>query len=179
MLIPRSWGAMALGLVLAGPAHGQTTCETLTPILKDRLSVAWISPLSASAGHRSWVPVVQTSELREVLGQTHADLARMLQLLGMRRRSSPPKRRFKVVVFEVDPEHLCRPIDGPEQGTIIDGQVACPPRFGKAKRHYKGCGFTTDRLDASRGLDLYRVQWRDVARSGFCVLPADRFVQGE
>lgn len=168
-----------LGLGLVFTASAQATCSSLDPIEKDRLSVAWVSPLGVNAWQSTWIPVVQTAQLRGALDETGGDLARMLQILGLRKKSKPPKRRYKVVIFEVSPEYLCRPIDGVEPDVEVDGQPACLPRLSKTKRNYKGCGFTTDRLDGARGLDVYRTQWRDAAQSGFCVLPADRFVQGE
>ena len=173
------WGVLALWGAIASPGLAQDICPTLDSIPKARLSVAWVSPLGVKAGPRRWIPVVQTAQLRDAISTDDADLARMLQLLGERRRSTRPKRRYKVVVFEVAPEYLCRPLVDTEAGMVVDGQPSCPPRFGKTSRRYSGCGFTTDLSDDSRGLDLYRVQWRDVAQSGFCVLPAERFVQGE
>ena len=87
MLNRATWTSVLLGLLWVSPANAQSTCDTLDPIMKTRLSVAWVSPLSATATQRSWIPVVQTAHLRAALEQTDADLARMLQMLGMRRRS--------------------------------------------------------------------------------------------
>jgi len=102
----------------------------------------------------------------------------MLQMLGMRRTDRDPIRRYKVTIFDVASTGLCRPLEGYEDPAAIEGMVTCPSKLGKVTERYDGCGFTTDLATGAEGLELYGARWNDVARNGFCVLPADRFVAG-
>ena len=143
------------------------------------VSVAWVSPLRRRASGASWLAVVRTSELRAWTRSQQASLPRMLQRLGLRRRDKEPSRSWKVVVFEVSSEHLCRPMmDREGFEPVVPGGVvsSCPPTLNRSSRAQDGCGHTIDRSDDSRGLQQFRVQWRDAAARGFCVLPAERFV---
>jgi hypothetical protein len=168
-------------LLLASLASGQeaSRCDALHSLDRDQLSVAWVSPLKRRAKNTTWIPVVETSVLRDWLDREGADTARLLQMLGLRKRSSPPSRAFKVTIFEVNAAALCRPVDGVLEGELVDGQPGCIARLSKPKGNYLGCGYTTDLLYFDRGVDLFYAQWKDVAETGFCVLPAERFVRGE
>lgn len=152
-------------------------CATVLPTPPERVSVAWVSPVADRVGAGAWLEVVPTSELRAWLAtERGAGVGRLLQRLGERKKANEPRRRWKVVVFDVDRDDLCRPIDGSDETDIVDGVSGCPGGLGRARRHYAGCGVTTDRRDGGAGFVVYRVTWRDAARDGFCVLPADRFV---
>lgn len=168
-----------IGLWLAlGLAWGQATCEGLEPLRGDRLAVAWVSPLGAHAFGSTWLEVVPAANLRGWLDEEGPRVGRMLQGLGVRRRESDPKRPWKVTVFEVDVADLCRPLLDVEEGQMIDGMLSCPERLGRSHGGRSGCGYTVDRGTGERALDTFRIRWRDAARAGFCVLPAERFVRG-
>lgn len=138
-----------IALLLGVALASEPVCGGLTAP-GETLSVAWVSPLGQRVGPRGTVEVVRTRDLRAALqDRAGGQLGRMLQLLGLRRSAAPPSRRWKVTVFDVRGADLCRP---------------------------SGCGFTVDRADGSRGLEIFRVRWADAARDGFCVLPAQRFV---
>jgi len=102
----------------------------------------------------------------------------MLQVLGLRRTDRDPRRRYKVTIFDVVTTGLCRPLAGYEDPAAVEGMVTCPEKLGKETDRYDGCGFTTDLATGATGLELYGARWNDVARNGFCVLPAERFVAG-
>ncbi|MFT4625138.1 MAG: hypothetical protein ACI8PZ_003804 [Myxococcota bacterium] len=160
---------MALvGVALAGDC----ALDTLSPP-PPTLSVAWVSPLSGRA--RGWIRLVRTSDLATM----GTDLGRTLQGVGLRRRATAPRRRHKVVVFDVDPESLCRPLaEAPEEGGMVGGVHACLQRLGPDAKTTDGCGRALDRETSTAGVEVFRGRWRDLAREGFCVLPAERFVVG-
>jgi hypothetical protein len=140
---------------------------------KQTLSVAWVSPVGRRVGASKWLHVVSNRDLATLVRGEKAGVGRMLQSLGLRRRASDPKRRFKVVVFEVDRGILCRPLVEQLEGTTVSGVSACPTGLSKQGPE---CGYTVDRSTGEQGLDSYRVRWRDAARNGFCVIPAARYV---
>jgi hypothetical protein len=171
---------MALWLLLMSVAQGQDEiCKGDYRAPPESLSVAWVSPLRAKVGAQGWIRVVRTQDLRAwAEAETGSGLGRMLQSLGLRRTDRDPRRRYKVTIFDVASTGLCRPLAGYDDPVAIDGMVTCPARLSKVTRSYAGCGFTLDRATGEAGLELYSARWNDVARNGFCVLPADRFLLG-
>ena len=167
-------------LALKAIAFGQATpsCEGDFGAVPDTLSVAWISPVSQRVGAGRSLWVVESLDLRKWLTENpHAGIGRTLQHLGMRKRSKDPKRRYKIAIFEVPKSEICRPLAGYPEGAEESGLAVCDARKSKATSKYTGCGYITDRGDASRSLDVYRVEWRDASRNGFCVIPATRFLK--
>ncbi len=169
---------MSLWLVLLVSAQAQE-CDAALTTPPESMSVVWVSPLRAKVGSKGWLDVVGTRELREwVSAESGGSVGRLLQYLGLRRSDRDPRRRYKVTIFDATSSDLCRPLNGYEDPAAVEGMVTCPPKLGKVTSTYDGCGFTTDLASQSHGLELYGARWDDVARNGFCVLPADRFVQG-
>jgi len=165
---------LLLGLHLA---LAQEPCEAeLTPPTQT-LSVAWISPLRKRTGNARWLTVVPTRALavwlREHPDATTGDL---LRHVGERRRPKEPGRRYKVTIFDTASDTLCRPLEGAEPPTTAEGVLACPRGLGRATGRYQGCGVATDFNTGGEGPEVYRSRWRDLARRGFCVIPAERFV---
>lgn len=170
---------MSLLLWFALAAHGQQECQTSLRPPPDALSVIWVSPLRAKASGNGWLQVVRTDELRAwVAAESQGSVGRMLQYLGLRRSDREPKKRYKITIFDAPSSGLCRPLDGYDDPAAIEGMVTCPAKLGKVTSTYDGCGFTTDQATGEVGLELYGARWNDVARNGFCVLPAERFVEG-
>lgn len=162
-------------LFLTAALAAEPVCKAPHTAPAETLSVAWVSPLGERVGARGSIDVVRTRDLREALAsRADHDLGRMLQLLGLRRQSDPPSRRYKVTIFDVRGADLCRTIEGIDEPVTLEGVRSCPR--GKPAGKQDGCGFTVDRADGSRGLEAFRIRWEDAARDGFCVLPAERFV---
>ena len=157
-------------LSLAGGAMAQECAELGEP--KETLAVAWVSPVRRQVLGSTWLEVVANRDLASLVKREKAGVGRILQALGMRRRSSDPKRRFKVVVFEVDRGILCRPLEDMAEGSTVKGVRVCPQGLS---RRGPECAYTEDRATKSKGLDVYRVRWKDAARNGFCVIPAHRY----
>lgn len=155
-------------------------CEEVGP-LPEQLQVAWVSRLGARAGNQTGIPVVRTAELRRLAEEKNRDATAVLQALGLvsgkRARGS-----WKVVVFDVQRDWLCRPVDA-DAGADLSGVPACEgswqgPGPGVKHRSYSGCGYLLDTRTEARTLDTYRIAWGDAIAWGFCVLPLQRFLQG-
>ncbi|NCG17843.1 MAG: hypothetical protein GWP91_02380 [Rhodobacterales bacterium] len=161
-------------LALAGAAEPVSCNEVSLPSPEQALSVAWVSPAGQSVKRNARVQVVSTAELRRFM-VTHEDrtVGRMLRVLGMRKRDGDPNKRYKVTVFDVSSAELCRPLDS-EDGAVLAGIRTCDKT--NLGRHTNGCGTTVDHQTGDAGLVLYQGTWADLARNGFCVLPAQRFV---
>jgi hypothetical protein len=155
-----------LGLAEAGE------CASLNEP-KQTLSVAWVSPVRRQVLGSRWLRVSANRDLSALVRNQQAGVGRMLQALELRRRKKDPRRRYKVVVFEVDRGILCRPLEDQAEGTTVSGVRTCPAGLSKQG---PACGYTTDHATHQRGLEVYRVRWRDAARNGFCVIPAARYV---
>jgi len=163
---------LALHLALA-----QEPCEATLAPPPPNLSVAWISPLRKRTGSARWLEVIPTRTLAAWLREhPEATTGDLLRHAGARRRPREPHRRYKVTIFDTDPTSLCRPIEGAEPPTMVEGVLACPRGVGRATGRYEGCGVATDFNTGGRGPEVYRARWRDLARRGFCVIPAERFV---
>lgn len=166
---PLAMLALLLSLALAAdPAP----CATDLDPLPVSFSVAWVTPVSERARSGTWLEVVRTEVLRAWLrDHPQADLARTLQVLALHRRDTPPRRTWRVTLFEVAPELVCRPVRDTELTELV-GLTVCD---GHTRRR-SACGYTRDLADDGRGLDVLRVRWRDAAVRGFCTLPMDRFL---
>lgn len=165
------WAALALSAELSCTSDDLTAPPAT-------LSVVWVSPLGKSATANAWLQVVPAAELRKAAVEADGRTGRLLQLLGLRSRSSAPTRDYKVVIFDVERDHLCRPIHGAEPPDEIAGTIACPmERHARPDKGHDGCGHSLDRSDDAPSGDIYRARWADLARNGFCLLPLDRYVE--
>lgn len=172
--------ALLLGLALADdPAPPPPVCDPTKleqlPAPPERLAVAWVGRWRQRPSGA--LRVVPTSELSGwIAAQRPAWTGRTLQRLGLRRRNTDPRRRFKVVVFDVQASDLCRPIDGVDKGTPIAGSTACAPRHAR-NRKSTGCGHTQDRKTGAPGFTQFVVRRRDAVDSGHCVVPLERYLE--
>ena len=162
-----------LGLLASAWAATCTTPLTEPPA---GMSVAWVSPLGARAAARGYLTVVPTAELTRWVAAERPSLGRLLQHLGEQKRADNPRRLYKVIVFEVATDDVCRPLDGYSDPRTVAGVVTCSPARSRVNGRYEGCGLLTDRADPTQHTTVYRVRWGDAAREGFCVLPAERFL---
>ena len=161
-------------LALAGAAEPISCNEVSLPSPEQALSVAWVSPVGQAVKRNARVQVVSTADLRSFL-VTRGDgtVGRMLRVLGMRKRDGDPNKRYKVTVFDVSSAELCRPLDSEDGGALAGVRTCIKTQLGG---HTNGCGTTNDHQTGDPGLVLYQGSWADLARNGFCVLPAERFV---
>ena len=162
---------------LAALASGTPeTCEAeLTPP-PARLSVAWVSPVSARARNSQWLAIHPTSELQAwSKANPGAKPGRFLQHLGLRKRDKAPARAYKVVIFDTSNQVLCRPMEGREPPGVAGGVAVCAPQHDRVPGS-DGCGRMVDAGTSQSGISVYRARWRDLANAGFCVIPLTRFL---
>jgi len=144
----------------------------------EHLQVAWVTPVRKRARGRSSLSVVRVSELRTWVQAAGADQARTLQALGIVGPRGKVRKRYKITLFDVSADLLCRPVEHTPEGEDAYGLPACPGGRQLGVRWETGCGSSVDTTTDEPGFDLYRVLWRDAARAGFCVMPLERFLEG-
>lgn len=162
--------------LLAAAAFADPVCGGDLPAPPDHLSVAWVSPLGARVGANGWLTVVPTAALRDYVQDQRPGVGRLLQHLGARKRSSDPHRRYKITIFDVEADALCRPIPDAAEETLAGGVPTCPAGRAELGHGYAGCGVLTDRGTGAPSLPVFRITWSDAAFAGFCVLPVERFL---
>lgn len=153
-----------IALFLATLAFGDSGC--LTPLTGDTVAVAWVSPVGKRVGGKTYLDVSPVVQLRQAGFQTVGEL---VHGVGQRKNKTTPNKPYKVTVFEVDPRILCRPLEGVEPGEGVAGVPACESARTRGKSGGAGCYEVSD-------LPVFRIRWRDASARGFCILPADRFV---
>jgi hypothetical protein len=168
---------LLLGATFAQEHEAVPACPELAPP-PAHLQVAWVSPVRKRVRGRTTLSVVRVAELRTFIQADGADLPRALQVMGVIGSRGKVRRRYKITLFDVSAEQLCRPVEHTLEGEDSDGLPACGGGRQEGLRHATGCGTTTDTATGGAGLDVYRVFWREAARSGFCVMPLERFLEG-
>jgi len=174
---------IAFLFMMVSMAYGQNCAETKA--LPESLQVAWISPASKTVGMNGWIEAVRVADLRAWVRDHGEDKIRLLKGLGMvgpRGGRWAAKRAYKVTIFDVKREWLCRPIAATEPGTVKQGVTVCEEKQQKAlwghKKGFTGCGYIEDTQSSDRSLDVVRLRWADASSWGFCVLPLERFIEG-
>ena len=166
-------------------------CENLATV-PDALQIAWISPVREQVRPNEYIEVVSYSDLRRWLQDENIDTAdgddvkALLHQLGMlskRSKKNIDPSDYKVVIFDIYSERLCRPLNTEEAGTLIGGVPVCAVKGAKPANFYSrhgftGCGYTQNTQTMSRGFDVYRIKWVDASTWGFCVMPLERFLEG-
>ncbi|MDP2308756.1 MAG: hypothetical protein Q8P18_22230 [Pseudomonadota bacterium] len=187
---PRAVGVLLLAALLGPAAHaaepagtpsGEQACNATTE-LPESLQVAWVSRLPARAGAHTALAVVRVADLRRLVEESDRDATRVLRALGLVGKRQEARGAWKVTVFDVKRDWLCRPVDGPEDATIA-GVAACPADLQRSARGvrasaWSGCGYLLDTATGTRTLDVFRVEWESAVAWGFCVLPLRRFLDG-
>ena len=117
---------IAAFLIMLSVAFGQT-CED-PKSLPESMQVAWISPASKTVGMNGWIEAVRVADLRAWIRDNGKDKVRLLRGLGMvgaRGGRWAAKRPYKVTIFDVKREWLCRPVEEMEPGTVKAGVTVC------------------------------------------------------
>ena len=161
---PRQGGDVVITLWL-GLALADTGC--LSPPSTDSVAVAWVSPLRQRVGAATMIDVVPAADLRRLDLQTVGELA---HAVGLRKKKTTPRRPYKVTIFEVQAHMVCRPLEGVEPGERVAGVAACEQPRTRGSSDGSGC------LEGD-ALQVFRIRWRDAVSRGFCVLPAQRFIE--
>ena len=160
---------------------------------EETLQVAWMSPLGQKARAGQSIEVVDFRDLRNWVRSQKPSAKRILQYLGLlpltrnriwwffHRRFEA--KNYKIVIFDVDRKHLCRPIYNSGQKTERQGVSICTdksigPINRLARDGFSGKGYALDTESPERSLEVYRITWRDAVTKGFCVFPLGRFLSG-
>lgn len=164
--------ALLSAVALGATEPSGAVCPTL-PVPDDTVQVAWVSPVLRSARNNQEITVVLAEDLSAWSEAHAADQTRVLQALGMsgRRGGWRARRYYKVTLFEVPADELCRPLSTVPEGELSDGVRSCGKQRGRAS-----CGLSFDTLTGEGGLPVYRIPWRDAARWGFCVVPLELYL---
>lgn len=168
---------LAVRLVFAA----EETCPALEAP-PESFQVAWVSKLSTTVGRNTPLQVIRVGDLRKLAETYSKDPTRVLQAIGLLSKTQAMTQEWKVTVFDVKRDQLCRPVDAPE-GTTNAGMAVCPadwqrPGSGTRAKSWSSCGYLLDALTGQRSVDVYRVTWANASVRGFCVLPLTRFVTG-
>lgn len=179
---------MSLSLALAAalavtPTASAQACAAPAAV-PTSTQVAWISRRSRRVPGQQVIEVVRVADLRAWVRDNGADEKRLVQGLGMASRKGglAAKHPYKITIFDVQAEWLCRPIPDATDGEDSYGVAVCGDSDAKAVRHHKpgytGCGYSLDTAASNRGLDVFRIRWSEASAWGFCVMPLDRFITG-
>ena len=160
-------------------------CEDLNTIPKS-LQIAWISPVKDQVWLEENIEVIRLQDLQVWLHKEDANAKELLHQMGMlskRSRREIDPTDYKITIFDVEQEWLCRPITEEPEGSIVQGVTVCEAKESKPSKHYTrygftGCGYSFNTQREDRGFDVYRINWSDAATWGFCVMPLDRFLSG-
>jgi len=166
-------------LIVLASALAAPTCDSVGAV-SEKVQVAWISPVRQRVSSDRYLEVVQLSELRSWIKKNGSDQARLLQALGLvgRRAGWRSEIEWKVAIFDVRTDWICRPIRGMNPGDSVKGIEVCHERLQRGGKRFTGCGYTLDTHSGKRGFDVYRLPWRDAVRWGFCVMPLERLLAG-
>ena len=169
-------------LLTVSPSYGQA-CEAAADV-PETIQVAWLSPLEDRVRGNSALEVVRVQDLRGWLRTQGRDQTRLLQGLGLVPRGGGSRAdwSWKITIFDVRSEWMCRPVESGIPGEDLGGVPACAEsELGRLRGHrfgYTGCGYTLDTAASTRGLDVFRISWEVAASQGFCVMPLERFLAG-
>ncbi|MBL8616682.1 MAG: hypothetical protein JNM72_13810 [Deltaproteobacteria bacterium] len=175
--------ALAALLTLRPRPAAAQACQAVVDV-PEGLQVAWVSPMGRRVRAGATIEVVRVQDLRKWVRDHGADSARLVQGMGMAPRwgGRRAKKEYKVVIFDVQADWMCRPMGDVEAGKDVGGVIACDGREGGRiayhRSGYTGCGYSLDTGASTRGLDVFRVKWSDASTWGFCTMPLERFIKG-
>lgn len=162
-----------IALVLAGAAWAQA-CAPVDPV-PDTLQVAWVSKAGDRVGAHGEMNVVRSVALQELVAARGRDATAVLRALGLLGPRREATAGYKVVLFDVPREALCRPTEG---DTVGVPRCEDAGRLGVHPKAWTGCGYLQDVATGERTLDVFRVDWSEASAQGFCLLPLPRFLAG-
>ena len=162
-----------------------TECDVVQEI-PEAIQVAWVSPVGETVRPNQQVEVVHLQSLQGWLNETESNATQVLQHLGMvsERAKDVNPMKYKVTIFDVESASLCRPIQVSEGDSLeVAGLSVCSANKTRPSQLYTrygftGCGYSQNTSNQERGLDVYRITWKEASKWGFCVLPLERFMLG-
>ena len=148
--------------------------------------VAWIAPISERAWSSEYIEVVRFVDLRVWVRDEEADATSVLHAMGMRSENAQKEiaaNDYKITVFDVKRDWLCRPIESLEEGELRDGLPICHAKEQRratwSRRYgFTGCGTIQNTASQSTQFEVYRIPWGQAVTWGFTTMPLDRFLDG-
>ena len=173
---------LALALLAGAPAAQAADACELPQTVPEAMQVAWVSPTGQGVGLKGMLNVVRTADLRALVVAEKREPTSLLRAIGLLGRRQKIRRGYKVTLFDVRTEWLCRPSAGAE-GEDHAGVARCEAGWQRKgarlrRQSWTGCGYLDDTADGHRSVDVIRIRWRVAIAGGFCVLPLERFIEG-
>ena len=148
--------------------------------------VAWIAPISERAWSSEYIEVVRFVDFRVWARDEEADAKAVLHAVGMLSENSQTEimaNEYKITVFDVKRDWLCRPIKSVDEGELSYGLPIChtkEQRWATWSRRYgfTGCGTVENTASQSTQFEVYRIPWGQAITWGFTTMPLDRFLDG-
>ena len=99
----------------------------------EAIQVAWVSPVREQARTKEMIEVVRLQDLQQWIDTEQADAKQILHHLGMlpkRSRRTIDPDAYKIVIFDVESDSLCRSIELSDDSTVtsITGLAVCTER---------------------------------------------------
>lgn len=159
-------------------------CESLQTV-PGEVQIVWISPVKEQVGLQESIEVVRLQDLQTWMTEeqpTATDVIAQMGMISKRQKKDIDPKDYKVTIFDVESAWLCRPIQGQTENAVIEGLSVCEGKIRSNRLYsrygFTGCGYTFNTQTQSRGLDVYRIDWREASTWGFCVFPLERFLEG-
>ena len=107
-------------LVLLATSVAAPTCDGVDSV-SESVQVAWISPVRQRVSSDRYMEVVRLADLRAWVKKNGDDQARLLQALGLvgKRAGWRSEMDWKVTIFDVRADWICRPIRGMNPGDMV------------------------------------------------------------
>ncbi|MGC6508571.1 MAG: hypothetical protein ACON4U_09160 [Myxococcota bacterium] len=175
-----------LSMSLIGLAQAnEPICGNLTEP-PDLFQVAWISPTTERAWSAEHIEVVRLVDFRTWVREEEADAKAVLHAVGLLSKKSQTEIEasdYKITVFDIKSDWLCRPIKSFDEGELREGLPICHTKEQRwatwSRRHgFTGCGTIQNTNSKGPHFEVYRIPWGQAITWGFTTMPLDRFLDG-
>ena len=170
-----------MGLAIAN----EPVCGSLSEP-PELFQVAWIAPVTERAWSSEHIEVVRLVDFRTWVREEEADAKSVLHAVGMLSEQSQSEilaNDYKITVFDVKSDWLCRPIKSFEEGELRAGIPICHTKEQRwatwTRRHgFTGCGTIQNTASEGPQFEVFRIPWGQAITWGFTTMPLDRFLDG-
>lgn len=176
---------MFLSILISTAFATEPECGQLAT-LPEVTQVAWISPITEQAWPNEYIEVVRFVDFRTWAREGTPEAKEVLHAVGMisgKSSRAVEANDYKITIFDIKSEWLCRPIVSPEEGELVEGVPIChtkEQRMATFSRRFgfTGCGTIENTSTNSSSFNVYRIPWSQAVTWGFTTMPLDRFLDG-
>lgn len=176
---------MILSILIPIAVASEPTCGEMTEP-PEVFQVAWITPINERAWPSEHIEVVRFVDFRLWARDEAPDTKTVLHAMGMlseRTRREVEANDFKITIFDVKRDWLCRPIKSFDEGALVEGIPICHTREQRqaswSRRFgFTGCGTISNTEPQASSFEVYRIPWNEAITWGFTTMPLDRFLDG-